>query len=134
MPRFLLIVNYDNGVNDVPPMDEWRPDEVTAHMNYYEALNRDLIESGELVGGTILAHPRLARIVRCDGASPPIVTDGPFPESKEVVAGFQVVDVESEARAVEIAALVSAVPGPAGVPLQQPIEVRQVMSGLPDEP
>jgi hypothetical protein len=128
MPRFLLIVNYDDGVIDVP-MDQWTPDEIAAHMNYYEALNRDLIESGELVEGTILAHPRLARVVRSDGASPPVVTDGPFPESKEVVAGFQVVDVESEARAVEIAARVSAVPGPAGVPLQQPIEVRQVMSG-----
>jgi hypothetical protein len=128
MPRFLLIVNYDDGVNDVP-MDEWEPDEIAAHLNYYEALTRDLIESGELVEGTILAHPRLARIVRCDGASAPVVTDGPFPESKEVVAGFQVVDVESEARAIEIAARVSAVPGPAGVPLGQPIEVRQVMSG-----
>lgn len=133
MPRFLLIVNHDGGVIDAP-MDEWRPDEIAAHMNYYEALNQDLIESGELVGGTILAHPRLARIVRCDGASPPVVTDGPFPESKEVVAGFQVVDVESEERAVEIAALVSAVPGPGGVPLQQPIEVRQVMSGSAVEP
>jgi len=133
MPKFLLIVNYDDGVNEVP-MDDWRPEEITAHINYYEALNRDLIESGELVGGTILAHPRLARIVRCDGASPPMVTDGPFPESKEVVAGFQVVDVESEARAIEIAAQVSAVPGPAGVPLQQPIEVRQVMSESADEP
>lgn len=133
MPRFLLIVNYDGGVIDAP-MDEWTPDEVAAHMNYYEALNRELIESGELVGGTILADARRARIVRCDGASPPAVTDGPFPESKEVVAGFQEVDVESEARAIEIAARVSAVPGPGGVPLQQPIEVRQVMSGSAEEP
>jgi hypothetical protein len=132
MPRFLLIVNHDGGVVDAP-MDEWTPDEVAAHMNYYEALNRELLESGELVGGTVLADPRLARIVRCDGASAPVVTDGPFPESKEVVAGFQVVDVESEARAVEIAARVSAVPGPGGVPLQQPIEVRQVMGGMADD-
>ena len=72
--------------------------------------------------------------MRCDAAPPPVVTDGPFPESKEVVAGFQVVEVESEARAIEIAARVSAVPGPAGVPLQQPIEVRQVMSGSAVEP
>lgn len=132
MPRFLLIVSHDGGVIDAP-MDEWKPDEIAAHMNYYEALNQDLVESGELVGGTILADPRLARIVRCDGATPPVVTDGPFPESKEVVAGFQVVDVESEARAIEIAARVSAVPGPAGVPLQQPIEVRQVMNGSASE-
>jgi len=132
MPRFLLIVNHDGGAIDTP-MDEWAPDEVAAHMNYYEALNRELLQSGELVGGSVLADPRLARIVRCDGASVPVVTDGPFPESKEVVAGFQVVDVESEARAIEIAARVSAVPGPGGVPLQQPIEVRQVMSGFADD-
>jgi hypothetical protein len=132
MPRFLLIVNHDGGVIDAP-MDEWTPDDVAAHMNYYDALNRELIESGELVGGTALADPRLARIVRCDGASAAVVTDGPFPESKEVVAGFQVVDVESEARAIEIAARVSAVPGPGGVPLQQPVEVRQVMGGIAED-
>jgi hypothetical protein len=57
-----------------------------------------------------------------------VLTDGPFPDSKEMLAGFQMVDVETEARAIEIAALVSAVPGPGGVPLQQPIQVRQVMS------
>jgi hypothetical protein len=134
MPRFLLIVNHDPGLTQAPPMDEWAPDEVAAHMNYYAALNRELIESGELVGVTILADPRQARIVHCDGASSAVVTDGPYPESKEVVAGFQVVDVESEARAIEIAARVSAVPGPAGVPIQQPIEVRQVMSGSAEEP
>ena len=133
MPRFLLIVNHDGGVIEAP-MDEWKPDEIAAHMNYYEALNRDLIQNGELAGVTLLADPRQARIVRCDGGSPAVVTDGPFPESKEVVAGFQVVDVESEARAIEIAALVSAVPGPGGVPLQQPIEVRQVMNGSTAEP
>ena len=65
--------------------------------------------------------------MRSDGTSAPVVTDGPFPESKEVLAGFQVVDVESEARAIDIAARVSAVPGPGGVRLQQPVEVRQVM-------
>src|SRR5256885_442290 len=132
MPRFLLIVKHDGGVIDAP-MDEWRPDEIAAHMNYYEALNRELVESGELVGGTVLADPRLARIVRCDGAAPPVVTDGPFPESREVVAGFQVVDVESEARALEIAARVSAVPGPGGVPLQQPVEVRRGVGGVADD-
>ena len=61
------------------------------------------------------------------------MTDGPFPEFKEWLAGFQIVDVESEARAIEIAAQVSAVPGPGGVPLQQPIEVRQVMDQAPSD-
>jgi hypothetical protein len=127
MPKFLIMVNHERGVID-KPMDEWEPDEVKAHMDYYGVLSRELIENGELVQSMALADPRLARIVRSDGASAPVVTDGPFPESKEVLAGFEVVDVESEARAIEIAARVSAVPGPGGVPTQQPVEVRQVMS------
>jgi hypothetical protein len=127
MPKFLLMVNHDNGAAS-GPMSEWEPDEVRAHMNYYEILGRELTESGEQVQFMALADPRLARIVRSDGTSAPVVTDGPFPESKEVLAGFQVVDVESEARAIEIAARVSAVPGPGGVPIQQPVEVRQVMN------
>jgi hypothetical protein len=127
MPKFLLMVNHDNGVVDTNT-DDWEPDEVTAHMNYYEVLSRELIANGEQVQFMALADPRLARIVRSDGISTPVVTDGPYPESKEVLAGFQVIDVESQERAIEIAALVSAVPGPGGVPIQQPIEVRQVMT------
>jgi len=127
MRKFLLIVNHDDGVVETP-MTEWAPGDIAAHMNYYEALSKELIESGGLVGFTALADPRLARMMRTGGACAPVVTDGPFPESKEVVAGFQVIDVESEARALEIAARVSAVPGPGGVPTQQPVEVRQVMS------
>jgi hypothetical protein len=128
MPKFLIMVNHDNGVADDRPMDEWEPDEVKAHMDYYGVLGRELAESGEQIQFIALADPRLARIVRSDGTSAPVVTDGPFPESKEVLAGFQVVDVESEARAIEIAARVWAVPGPGGVPIQQPVEVRQVMT------
>lgn len=79
--KFLLMVNHDNGVAD-GPMSEWEPDEVRAHMNYYEILGRELTESGEQVQFMALADPRLARIVRSDGASAPVVTDGPFPESK----------------------------------------------------
>jgi hypothetical protein len=111
-------------------MDEWAPDDVTAHFDYYEALTKELVASGEMVQFTGLADPRRARIVRADGASAPVVTDGPFPESKEVLAGFNVIDVESEARALEIAARISAVPGPGGVPTRQPVEVRQVMNDI----
>ena len=62
-----------------------------------------------------------------DGVGTPVVTDGPFPESKELLAGYRMVDVESEARAIEIAAKASAAPGPGGVPIRETIEVRQVM-------
>jgi hypothetical protein len=69
--------------------------------------------------------------VTSDGVKAPVVTDGPFQEIKEWVAGYEIVDVESEARAIEIAAKISAVPGPGGVATQQPIQVRQVMDQAP---
>ena len=124
MPKFLLIVDYRPGV-DATPMEEWKPAEVRAHMDYYAALNDQLTADGELVGGHALTQQ--AKTVTAAPGSAPVVTDGPFPESKEMLAGFQVVDVESWERALEIAALVSQVPGPGGVPLQQPIIVREVM-------
>ncbi|MFI5895730.1 YciI family protein [Actinoplanes sp. NPDC051513] len=127
MPRYLLIVDYRPG--DVPePMDQWKPDEIRAHMDYYAALNRELTETGELVGGEALTSPADGKEVVSDGHGATVVTDGPFAESKEMLAGYQIVEVESEERALEIAALVSAVPGPGGVPLRQPITVRRVMS------
>lgn len=126
MTRFYLLVNYDGGVID-EPMLEWDPADVKAHLDYYDALNAELTASGELVDGQALAWPEHTKIVRWDGQHAPVVTDGPYAEAKEQLAGFQVIDVESIDRAVEIAARVSAVPGPGGVPTQQPIEVRPVM-------
>jgi hypothetical protein len=128
MPRYLLIVDYQPGVVDTP-MEKWKPEEIRAHMDYYDALNAELTASGELVGGEALTGPEHARVVTADGRTAPVVTDGPYAEFKEMLAGFQTVVVDSEARALEIAARVSAVPGPGGVPLQQPITVRRVMDG-----
>lgn len=125
--KYLLIVDYRPGVVETP-MEQWKPEEVKAHLDYYDALNRDLAASGELAGGHALTPPEQSRTVVSDGVTAPVVTDGPFAESKEMLAGFQVVDVDSEERAIEIAALVSQVPGPGGVPLQQPIVVRRVMA------
>jgi hypothetical protein len=100
-------------------------------MAYLRALNEALIENGELVEMQALTGPELAKVVVSDGQSAPVVTDGPFPEVKELLAGYQLIDVETEARALEIAAQVSAAPGPGGVPLRQRIEVRQVMFHIP---
>lgn len=130
MPRYLLAVNFEAGVVDTP-MEEWKPEEVTAHLDYYRALHEELVASGELVQSEVLAGPDLAKIVTADRATAPVVTDGPFGEFKEWLAGYQIVDVESEERAIEIAARLSAVPGPGGVALQQPIQVRQVMDEAP---
>jgi hypothetical protein len=130
MTRYLLAVNFEGGVIETP-IEEWKPEEITAHLDYYKALGRELIASGERVQSEVLAGPDLAKIVRSDGKTAPVVTDGPFQEFKEWLAGYQIVDVESEARAIEIAAKLSAVPGRDGVALQQPIQVRQVMDHSP---
>jgi hypothetical protein len=89
---------------------------------------KKLGESGELVAGEALAAPDQARRVRAGKDGKPI-TDGVFPEAKEFLAGYWIVDVESPERAYEIAAQASAAPGPGGAPLNMAIEVRQAMSG-----
>ncbi|RAY11064.1 hypothetical protein DPM19_32290 [Actinomadura craniellae] len=118
--------------SDVPPMDTWTPDEVKAHIEFMHEVNQRLTETGELVGGEGLAAPDQARIVRAGGGAP-VVTDGPYPETKEFLVGFWVIECESLERATERAAYISAAPGPGGAPLNMPIEVRQVLSGPPEE-
>ena len=125
MKRYMLLVNFDGGTVE-EPLDAWKPEEVAAHMDYYRALNKELRETGELVDVQALAGPDLAKIVTSDGLTAPVVTDGPFQEIKEWVAGYMIVDVETEQRAIEIAARYSAVPGPGGIALQQPIHVREL--------
>ena len=98
-----------------------------AHIDFQKDLNAELSERGELIEGQALTAPALAKFVVSDGSSAPVVTDGPFPESKELLAGYRMVDVESQERALEIAARVSAAPGPDGVPIRQRVEVREVM-------
>src|SRR5918992_4941279 len=97
MTRYLVGVTFEPGVVDTP-MEEWKPEEIQAHLDYYAALNRELKASGELVGGEILTGPDLAMVVRSDGTAP-VVTDGPFAEFKEWLAGYQIVDRESGDRA-----------------------------------
>lgn len=131
--RFLLLQNYagPEGV-EMEPMEKWPSHDIEAHLNFQIALNRELTETGELVDVQALTGPELAKFVTFDGTGKPAVTDGPFPEIKELLAGYRIVEVESEERAIEIAAKASAAPGPGGVPLRQPIEVRRVM-GAPED-
>ena len=114
---------------DVPPMHEWTPEEIQASGAHMMQIHRELTERGELLGAEALSGPEAAKIVTSDGLGAPVVTDGPFPEAKEVLAGFWMIDVESEQRAIEIAARTSAAPGPGGRPTRRPIEVRAVMTG-----
>ena len=106
--------------------------DIQAHIAFQHSFDNDLREKGVLVSAEGLADPKQAKIVRAgkDGAP---VTDGVFPEAKEFLAGYWIVDVESPEQAYAIAARASAAPGPGGAPINMPIEVRQVMSGPPEE-
>jgi len=126
--RFMLLQNYGPAEPGCPPMTGWSPADIRAHIEFQQVLNRELLERGELVDAQGLAGPEQARRVVSDGTGAPVITDGPFPESKELLAGYRLVDVDTAARAIEIAARVSAAPGPDGEPIRQPIEVRQVLS------
>jgi hypothetical protein len=121
----MLLQNY--AVEGVEPMSTWAPEDVKAHIEFQYRLNEELTERGELVDAQALAAPELAKFVIHDGVGTPVVTDGPFPESKELLAGYRMVDVESPERALEIAAKASTAPGPGGVPIKQRIEVREMM-------
>ena len=124
--KYMLMMHAPRGTGEYK-VDEWKPEEFKAHIEFMHAFNRDLVQKGELVAAEGLAPPAQARLVRA-GANGAPVTDGPFAESKEFLAGWWIVDVEGAERAYELAAKASAAPGPGGRPLDMPIEVRQVMS------
>lgn len=121
----MLLINVPRGTGEFQHGD-WEPADWQAHLDYWARLNKGLKDSGELVTVEALAPPGAARLVRAGNDGAPLVTDGPFAESKEFLAGFWLVDVSSAARAHEIAARASAAPGPGGAPLGMPIEVRAV--------
>jgi hypothetical protein len=113
-------------------MGAWPKQDIEAHIGFMMGFCKELGESGVLVSAEGLATPDQAKVVRAgkDGAP---VTDGVFPEAKEFLAGYWIIDVESPERAYAIAAQASAAPGPGGKPLNMPIEVRQIMAGPPEE-
>jgi hypothetical protein len=130
--RYMLMMHAPRGTGDWGVMD-WSPEDLKAHIGFMHRLNQELSQSGELVGGEGLAPPGQAKIVRAGKEGLPAVTDGPFAEAKEFLAGYWIVEVDRPERAYEIAAKASAAPGPGGKPLIIPIEVRQVMSAPPVE-
>jgi hypothetical protein len=113
---------------DHPPVHAWDPADITTHLEHMSEFTRKLVAEGEFVDAQGLAGPEEAKVVRATATGTPAVTDGPFPEAKEFLAGFWVIDVDSLDRAIELAAAASAAPGPGGVILNVPIEVRQLMS------
>jgi hypothetical protein len=132
--KFMLMMNAPRGKSGDWSVVNWTPEELKAHVGFMVRFNKELRAEGVLVGAEGLASPREARIGRAGKAGAPEVTDGPFAESKEFLAGYWIVDVESAEQAYAIAGRASAAPGPGGKPLNMPIEVREVMSGPPVEP
>jgi hypothetical protein len=129
--KFMLMMNAPRGGGDWG-IASWTPDDFKAHIGFMKRFHQELTQEGVLVGTEGLAPPGQARIVRASKSGAPEVTDGPFAEAKEFLAGYWIVDVESKEQAYAIAARASIAPGQAGKPLFLPIEVREVMSGPPD--
>lgn len=128
MAKYLLLKHYRGApaaTNDVP-MDRWRPEEIDAHITFMDDFADRLRESGEFVDGQALAPDGLW--VRYDGEGRPPVTDGPFAETKDLIAGWMIIDVESQERAVELAGELSAAPGADGRPVGEWLEVRPFLT------
>jgi hypothetical protein len=125
--KFMLMMHAPRGSGDWDVMS-WPPKAIQAHMAHMEQIYKDLQEAGQLVDAQGLAPPNAARIVRANASGKPEVTDGPFAESKEFLAGYWIVDVASKDEAYAIAARSSMAPGKDGKPLHLAIEIREVMA------
>src|SRR6202521_5161156 len=127
--KYIIMMNTMRAGHGVP---EWPQKDLQAHIAFMIGLNKELRQSGELVSAEGLSFPDQAKLVRAGEDGLPI-TDGVFPESKEFLAGYWIVDVDSAERAYDIAAKVSAAPGPGGQPLHLQSEERPIMSRAPPE-
>lgn len=128
--KYILMMNCPRTGYDT--FGAWPKNDIQAHLAFMHSFNKTLRESGEWVSSEGLGDPKQAIVVRAGKDGAPI-TDGVFPEAKEFLAGYWIVEVEDPNRAYELAARASAAPGPGGAPLNMPIEVRQVLAGPPEE-
>jgi hypothetical protein len=130
MPKYLLLKHYRGGPephHPYPPMDQWDPQDVEAHMAFLHNVTKVLEERGEYIDVRALTPARTW--VRYGGPeAAPVTTDGPHPETSDLIAGWYMIDVDSRERALEVAAHISSEPGPGGKPIYEWIEVREIMS------
>ncbi|MBV9484941.1 MAG: hypothetical protein JO246_02680 [Frankiaceae bacterium] len=132
MAKYLLLKHYRGGPTpyvDFGTLDQWKPEEVEAHFQYMRDFAAKLESTGEFVEG--LAAAQEGTFVRYDGPGRPPVTDGPFAETKDLIAGWMVIDVDSYERALELAGELSAAPGPGGDPIYEWLELRPVLTEPP---
>jgi hypothetical protein len=130
--KYLLLKHYRGGpapTVNYAPIDQWSPQEFDAHCKYMHDFAARLEETGEFVDSQALAPE--GKFVRYDGEGRPPVTDGPFAETKDLIAGWMIIDVDSWDRAVELAGELSAAPGPGGKPIHEWLEVRPFLTAPP---
>nr|WP_221377357.1 YciI family protein [Actinoplanes polyasparticus] len=128
MAKYLLLKHYRGAPaaeNDVP-MDRWTPEELTAHVQYMEDFAKRIEATGEYVDSQALSPE--GAFVRSGGEGKPPVTDGPFAETKDLIAGWMIIDVESYDRALELAAELSEAPGAGGRPIREWLELRPFLT------
>ena len=130
MAKYLMLKHYRSTSKslDCAPMDQWTPEEISAHIQYMQDFAAKLEETGEFVDAQGLAPE--GTWVRYDGEGRPPVTDGPFAETKDLIAGWMVIDVDSYDRALTLAGELSAAPGAGGEPIHEWLELRPFM-GVP---
>jgi hypothetical protein len=131
MAKYLLLKHYRGAPAAVngAPMEQWTPAEIEAHVGFMNEFAARLERSGEFVDSQALSPDGVW--VRFDGDGRPPVTDGPFAETKDLVAGWMVIDVDSYQRAIELAGELSAAPGAGGNPIHEWLEVRPFLTGSP---
>ncbi|WP_312182758.1 YciI family protein [Arthrobacter sp.] len=130
MAKYLLLKHYRGGPEaQFTPMDQWTPEEISAHMRFMRDFSARLEAAGQWVDGQALSPE--GTFVRFDGEGRPPVTDGPFAETKDLIAGWMAIDVDSYDHAVALAGELSAAPGAGGEPLREWIEVRPFLSEAP---
>ena len=131
--KYLMLKHYRGApasVNDTP-MEQWKPEEVSAHIQYMEDFKTKIEKTGEYVDSQALSPE--GTFVRYDGEQRPPITDGPFLETKALIAGWMVIDVDSHERAVELAGELSAAPGAGGEPIHEWLELRPFLTMPPTD-
>ncbi len=130
MTKYLMLKHYRGPkTHEITPAAEWTAEDWDAHVKYMDAFADRLRDTGEYVASAALAVDGVW--VRYDGEGRPPLTDGPFAETKDLVAGWMMIDVDSYERALELAAELSAAPGAGGEPVREWLELRPVMSAAP---
>ena len=134
MAKYLLLKHYRGGPERTDygtvPMSDWTPEEVSDHIAFMQQVADDLQERGEYVDGQALSPE--GTFVQYGGPGKPPVTDGPFAETKDLIAGWMVIDVDSYDRALELAGELSAAPGAGGEPIHEWLELRPFLTAPPN--